>query len=218
MNPEDSVAAAVVPERGGAIPPVDWAATDLYRFFALVLGAPTPESFDLLAQPQSERALADLWTDLGRDVAFPGFEWFPSREAYESAYIALFDVGVPEPPVPLFESAHDKSRPAQEIALENTYFHEVLGLRVDPGRAVPDFLPTQLEFLAALRFIQENTSDPETAASAGRAKSDFLERHLLNWLPAAAEKLDRTEAPGFPVLMTLLLRFLRRESGPREPA
>lgn len=164
-----------------------------------------------------ERALADLWTRLGGEDEFPGFEWFPSREVYESAYIALFDVGVPEPPVPLFESAHDKSHPPQEIALENTYFHEVIGLRVDPGRAVPDYLPTQLEFLAALRFIEENAS-AETAAAVARAKTDFLGRHMLNWLPAAAGKLDRTEAPGFPVLMTLLIRFLRRELGTRERA
>ena len=211
------MAKAFAPD-GGAVPPVDWAATDLYRFFGLVLGPPTPECFALLAQPQMERAVADLWTRLGCEDEFPGFEWFPSREVYESAYIALFDVGVPEPPVPLFESAHDKSHPPQEIALENTYFHEVIGLKVDPGRAVPDYLPTQLEFLAALRFIQENASAAETAASAARAKSDFLERHLLNWVPSAAEKLDRTEAPGFPVLMNMLIRFLRHERGTRERA
>ena len=82
-------------------------------------------------------ALCDLWKRLKCEGEFPDFGWFSSYELYESAYIALFDVGVPEPPVPLFESAHDKSHPAQEIALENTYFYEVLGLKSDPSRAVP---------------------------------------------------------------------------------
>jgi DMSO reductase family type II enzyme chaperone len=196
---------------GAAGAPVDWESLDLYRLFGLVLGPPTPDGFALLARPEMAQAFEDLWKRLECEGEFPGFEWFPSREVYESAYIALFDVGVPEPPVALFESAHDKSRPAQEIALENTYFHEVLGLKVDPSRAVPDYLLTQLEFLAALRFVEENATEAEAAASVARAKSDFLERHLLNWVPAAGAKLERTGAPGFPVLMAMLIRFLRRE-------
>ena len=109
---------------------------------------------------------------------------------------------------PLFESAHDKTHPAQEIALENTYFYEVLGLKSDPSRAVPDYLVTQLEFLAALRYTCENTSDETTAASLARAETEFLERHLLNWVPSAKIKLDRTGVLGFPVAMTLLAQFL----------
>ena len=117
---------------------IDWEQNDLYRFFAFVFAPPTRECFDLLSQPSLPEALRILWKQLECEGEFPGFEWFASYEQYESAYIALFDVGMPEPPVPLFESAHDKTHPAQEIALENTYFYEVLGLKSDPGRAVPD--------------------------------------------------------------------------------
>ncbi len=113
--------------------------------------------------------------------------------------------------VPLFESAHNKTHPAQELALENTYFYDVLGLRSNPATGVPDYLITQLEFLAAVSFTQDNASDENTRTSLARAKSEFMERHLLNWLPTAAAKLDKTEAPGFPFLMNLLVRFLRRE-------
>jgi DMSO reductase family type II enzyme chaperone len=187
---------------------IDWQQNDLYRFFAFVFASPTRECFDLLSQPGLPEALRNLWTRLGCEGEFPGFEWFVSYEQYESAYIALFDVGVPEPPVPLFESAHDKSHPAQEIALENTYFYEVLGLKSDPSRAVPDYLVTQLEFLAALRYTCENASEEATAIALARAETEFLERHLLNWIPTAKTKLDRTGAPGFPVVMTLLAHFL----------
>jgi DMSO reductase family type II enzyme chaperone len=192
---------------------IDWQQKDLYRFFAFVFAPPTRECFDLLSQPGLPEALRNLWKELGCEGTFPGFEWFASYEQYESAYIALFDVGIPEPPVPLFESAHDKSHPAQEIALENTYFYEVLGLKSDPGRAVPDYLVTQLEFLAALRYTCERTSEESTAVSLARAETEFLERHLLNWVSTAKVRLDRTNAPGFPVMMTLLVQFLnhRRE-------
>ena len=92
-----------------------------------------------------------------------------------------------------------------------TYFYQVLGLKSDPAKAVPDYLITQLEFLAALRFTQEKTSDAANAACLARAKSEFLERHLLNWLPQAGAKLKRTGAPGFSVLLDMLVQFLRRE-------
>jgi DMSO reductase family type II enzyme chaperone len=187
---------------------IDLQQNDLYRFFALVFAPPTHQCFNFLAQPAVPRALCDLWKRLQGKGKFPGFEWFPSYELYESTYIALFDVGMPEPPVPLFESAHDKSHPAQEIALENTYFYEVLGLKSDPSRAVPDYLVTQLEYLAALRYTCENASEEATAVSLAGAETDFLERHLLNWLPAAKIKLDRTDVPGFGVLVTLLVQFL----------
>jgi nitrate reductase assembly molybdenum cofactor insertion protein NarJ len=99
--------------------------------------------------------------------------------------------------------------------LDEPNFYEVLGLKSDSGRAVPDYLVTQLEFLAALRYTYEHTSEECTAVALARAETDFLERHVLHWLPAAKAKLDRTSAPGFPVLMTILMRFLRymHESG-----
>ena len=198
---------------GNAVTSIDWQQNDLYRFFAFVFAPPTREGFDLLSQPGLPGALRNLWKQSGCKGKFPGFEWFDSYEQYESAYIALFDVGIPEPPVPLFESAHDKSHPAQEIALENTYFYKVLGLKSDPSRAVPDYLVTQLEFLGALRYTCEHTSEESTALSLARAETEFLERHLLNWLPTARTKLDRINAPGFPVMMTLLVQFLSHRNG-----
>ena len=197
-----------------AIALIDWQQTDLYRFFALVFAPPSRQCFELLSQPALPEALQTLWQRLACEGEFPGFEWFANYEEYESAYIALFDVGIPEPPVPLFESAHDKTHPAQEIALENTFFYDVLGLRSDQSQAVPDYLITQLEFLAALRYTSENASDEATAVSLARAEAEFLERHLLNWIPTAKAKLERTGAPGFTTLMALLARFLsQRDQG-----
>jgi len=187
----------------------DWTDTDLYRLFAFLFAAPSPRCFQFLAQPETPDALRSLWEALGCEGACPEFEWFSSYEEYESAYIALFDVGIPEPPVALFESAHDKTRPAQEIALENTCFYEVLGLRSDPSQAVPDYLVTQLEFLAALRYTAQHASEEETRTSLARAEVEFLERHVLNWISGASQKLTRTGAPAFPLLMSLLGRFLR---------
>jgi len=181
---------------------------DLYRFFAFVFSPPSPERFDTLAQPALKNALAELWQRLGCKGNFPDFAWFNSYEEYEATYIALFDVGIPEPPVPLCESAHDKTKAAQEIALENTWFYDALGLKWDSSCAVPDYLITQLEFLAAAHYTFENAQDADTRVSLAKLETDFLGRHLLNWVPAAAAKLNKSPS-AFAPLMILLAAFLQ---------
>ncbi len=190
---------------------MNWEDTDLYRFFARIFAPPSKECFEFLARPAVFEDLKNLGRGLGCKNEQVEFTWFPTFDLYEAAYISVFDVGLPEPAVPLFESAHDKSHPAQEVALENTYFYDVLGLKANPVTGVPDYLITQLEFLAALTFMKENTSDDGTRVSLGKAKEEFLERHLLNWIPIASAKLKRTAVPGFPGLMDMLVQFLRGE-------
>ncbi|MGB9103258.1 MAG: molecular chaperone TorD family protein [Terriglobales bacterium] len=170
---------------------------------------PSPERFDTLAQPALKDALAGLWQKLRCAGDFPDFAWFKSYQEYEATYIALFDVGIPEPPVPLFESAHDKTRPAQEIALENTMFYDALGLRWDSSCAVPDYLITQLEFLAAVHYTLENAQDSATRCSLAKLETDFLGRHLLNWVPTAAAKLKSNSPSAFGPLTILLAAFLQ---------
>jgi len=188
---------------------LDWAELDLYRFFAFVFASPSHERFETLAQPFFKNALAELWQKLGCTGELPDFVWFDSYEEYEATYIALFDVGIPEPPVPLFESAHDKTRPAQEIALENTWFYDTLGLRWASSCAVPDYLVTQLEFLAAVRYTLENVEDSATIRNLGRLETDFLGRHMLNWVPQASAKLAGVRPSDFAILIKLLSVFLQ---------
>jgi DMSO reductase family type II enzyme chaperone len=187
---------------------LDWEGLDLYRFFAFVFASPSPERFDTLAQLALENSLASLWRQLRCTGDSPDFAWFKSYEEYEATYIALFDVGIPEPPAPLFESAHDKTRPAQEIALENTWFYDALGLKWDSTCAVPDYLITQLEFMAAVHYTLENAQDATASRSLARLETDFLDRHLLNWVPAAAAKLNSISPLAFGPRMTLLVAFL----------
>jgi DMSO reductase family type II enzyme chaperone len=188
---------------------LDWAGLDLYRFFAFVFSPPSPERFDTLAQLALKDALAGLWQQLRCAGDFPDFAWFKSYEEYEATYIALFDVGIPEPPVSLFESAHDKTRPPQEIALENTWFYDALGLKWDSSCAVPDYLITQLEFLAAVHYTLENAQDATASRSLAKLETDFLSRHLLTWAPTAAAKLNSNSPSAFGPFMILLTAFLQ---------
>jgi len=187
---------------------IDWAGLDLYRFFAFVFSSPSPERFQMLAEPAFRASLCDLWQQLCCTGNFPLFVWFKSYEEYEATYIALFDVGIPEPPVPLFESAYDKTRPAQEIALENTWFYDALGLKWNSSCAVPDYLITQLEFLAAVRYTLENAPDASSKQNLAQLEADFLSRHVLNWVPTAAAKLNGVSLSAFGLFLNLLVAYL----------
>ena len=187
---------------------LDWAGLDLYRLFAFVFSSPSPERFQTLAQPALKDALPELWQQLGCTGDFPDFVWFRNYGEYEATYIALFVVGIPEPPVTLFESAHDKTRPAQEIALENTWFYDVLGLQWDSRCGVPDYLITQLEFLAAVRYSLENAQDADASQSLAQLERDFLDRHMLNWTPRAAAKLFSVSLSAFGLFLNLLVAYL----------
>ena len=186
-----------------------WEQIDHYRFFAHVLATPTHERYELLHSREFAETLRRLWHELLCDGRFPELGSFRTFADYEAAYIALFDVGVPEPPVPLAESGHCKAVPAQQTALENVLFYEVLGLRMNPGSSFADHLQTQLEFLSAARYVGEHSCDAEDRTSAARLERDFLQRHLLNWLPAAEAKLRRLRPPVFPAVFRLLVAFLQ---------
>ena len=182
---------------------LNWDHTDPYRFFAFAFGPPSLERYEWFAQTGAPKALSDLWRQLS-EQKFPGFQWFEDYSSYEAAYIAAFDVGAPEAPVPLFESAHNKSRPAQEMVLENTFFYDVFGLRVDPALSVPDHLLTQLEFLSAVAFAREQSEDKSRSGELVRLERDFLERHVLSWTEKAEQKMRRCPVNAFEVLFSML--------------
>jgi DMSO reductase family type II enzyme chaperone len=189
----------------------DWDSIDLYRFFAFVFDRPSQERFEWFSQPNISEGLQRLWDNLGLDKSFPQFQNFPEYDAYEASYISLFDVGMPAPPVPLSESGHDRSQPSQNMALENVNFYSVLGLKADMTQNPPDHLVTQLEFLSAVRYARENSPNPENRREMWRLETEFLDRHLLNWVPIAEKKLSKENPPVFSLLMTLLLAFLHHQ-------
>lgn len=191
---------------------VGWEQIDLYRFFSFMFAAPTAERYEWFARTDLAAVLARLAERLGCEGELTGVGVYSDYEEYESTYISLFDVGLPQPPVALLESAHAKSQPAQQTALENVSFYEVLGMKPNLSHYAPDHLVTQLEFLSVVRYTREKTPHAETRQSLARLERDFLERHLLDWLPAAQAKLDREQPPVFPVLLRLLLAFLEQQS------
>jgi TorA maturation chaperone TorD len=184
---------------------------DLIRVFAFCFSRPTPESFAWLSGKDSRA----LWTSLGRHlrvgVKSAKKNNFADFATYEAAYIALFEVGVPEPPVPLLESAHSHRAVPQEIVLDCVNFYDVLGLRPSGSAFPADHLVTQLEFLGAVRYLSREQPDPEKVKPLRWLERDFLERHLLNWVPVVQRKINELNPPLFPMLLRLLNACLSEE-------
>jgi TorA maturation chaperone TorD len=184
---------------------------DLYRVFAACFGLPSTERFAWLSGTECY-VLLKKHGHHEDGLPHSATRRFRDYSSYESAYIALFEVGVPEPPVPLLESANSHRQVPQEIILECVNFYDVLGLRPSGTVFPTDHLVTQLEFLAAARYLREQANESSKEASLRRLESDFIERHLLNWLPAAQEKLEKANPPLFPMLLRALLAYLKHES------
>ena len=186
---------------------------DPYRFFAYALSSPSRDRFDVLGRPDTWAFVRQLWQETQPAGEMPALDWYATYEDYESEYLAIFEVGMPEPPVPLFESAHYKKIPPQETALENALFYEVLGLKSDSAVGTPDYLITQLEFVSALQYLRENAASDAARSQLTKMEQDFIARHLLNWLPLAAKRLQKFQAtPPFLLFIDLLERLLRSSS------
>jgi DMSO reductase family type II enzyme chaperone len=185
---------------------------DLYRVFAACFSYPSPDRFAWLSGRECLVPLTELGQHHDDREPVPAIERFPNYSSYESAYIALFEVGVPGPPVPLLESANSHRQIPQEIVLECVDFYNVLGLRPSGAVFPTDHLVTQLEFLAAARYLREQANESSKEESLRRLERDFIERHLLNWLPAAQEKLEKANPPLFPMLFRSLVAYLKKGS------
>jgi TorA maturation chaperone TorD len=184
---------------------------DLYRLFAACFSQPSPERFAWLSGKEFRIFFKQLAGELQVESTSTRSGRFPEYAAYEATYLALFEVGVPEPPVPLLESAHSHRAVPQEIVLECVNFYQVLGLRPSGSVFPADHLVTQLEFLAAVRYVRERNRNPEEVVSLERLEADFLRRHLLSWLPAALRKLEALNPPLFLPLLNLLCAHARRQ-------
>jgi len=183
---------------------------NLYSVFASCLGHPSPKRFSWLSGQECRALLKELTAQFLPKGAARRVRFFSEYSAYEAAYISLFEVGVPEPSVPLLESAYSRKIAAQDVVLDCVNFYDVLGLCPSGSVFPPDHLVTQIEFLAAVSYLRENETLPENREPLRRLEREFIERHLLSWVPAACEKLEKNNPPLFLLLLRLLSAYLRK--------
>ncbi len=118
-------------------------------------------------------------------------------EDFQSEYIKTFDVSPGGPPCPLYEGLYYPDR--RKIMEELMRFYEHFGLKPDTkNNELPDHISMELEFMHFLSFkeAQALIHNKDTGALL-RAERDFLERHLIKWIPELIKKFGKANPPEY---------------------
>ena len=182
----------------------------VYRLLLAALDKPTPAQHDLLLGTGFRESLSLLCGQF--DAPFPEGQLVPSSYPdFESRYLATFEVGLPEAPVVLLASHHMQHEPAPRIVHEHILFykHFQYSPMEETGEAA-DHLLNELRFLIYLDQLREGC--PSSAESLDLARRDFLDRHLLRWLPRASDRAtERGIAEFYQRVLALLSTVVRED-------
>ncbi|MGL4828620.1 MAG: molecular chaperone TorD [Vibrio sp.] len=100
-------------------------------------------------------------------------------------------------------------KPAQKMReLLATY-----GVKVDQNLNEPaDHLAIQLDFLAHLAISANQNEQAADLDNASKAQAEFIEQHLLNWLPTFVERCTQFDDFGlYAAVARLTLAFVRQD-------
>ncbi|MFZ2629103.1 MAG: molecular chaperone TorD family protein [Rugosibacter sp.] len=206
---QPAITVAVSPERRAAA-----ARSVVYAIFARLFsypaGALAQSIIDGLYYDELRQAAADLpYPSSLMTQAYPSLP--ESADELQACYCALFDPSAGKGAISLGEKDHAQvERSYLWEELMRFYEHFGLEYSTERVREAPDHLVTELDFLHYLAFLEAGTEGDAGAFS--RARSDFFERHLANWVPILAAKLDRA-APGalYAGLGSMLRTFVEEE-------
>lgn len=129
------------------------------------------------------------------------------------AYSSMFEVGSDGPPVPIREDLQLGQRTG--VREELVRFFDFFGYSLSEKFAwAPDHLSVELEFMQFLAVSEAEALDQvahgETAsvdvASFQLGQFDFLERHLINWVPILLQAVERQNSESFYCRVVTLLR------------
>lgn len=177
--------------------------SDVYRFCLQAMDKPTPAQYDWLNTRSCRATLKSLCEQF--EVRMPGSLSLPlDFSAYESVYIACFDVGLPTPPVPLLSSHYNKREPVPATIHEHVLFYKRFGVTLAEGNIEPaDHLSNELAFLIRLdEQLLDGEIDPE---SIHQARLDFLCRHPHRWVPQALQTAQEKELPKWFIVLLRLM-------------
>ena len=182
---------------------------DLYAFFRLLLEKPGPDRRSLVMDKQTSSLLSEV-ADYLHVADVQGVDQPASIEEAESSYLSLFEVGLPAPPCPLNESPYNRTAPPTKLIHENLLFYKAFGLDLKTENTeLPDHICNQLEFLSYLTRLQEQSADAESVAPILAGKRDFVERHVLSWVPAVGRKLKELDERLYAPILELLEAYVR---------
>jgi DMSO reductase family type II enzyme chaperone len=203
--------------------------SQIYHLLALGFKYPTREMFVLYQDGNFMAELFELFSSLPHlsgialqaagagDQAHPDLEGVDYRD-FEVKYVGAFDVGFPEPPCPPYEGFYNSGVSKTEVMLDVSAFYRHFGLvmsQEEGKRELSDYLCAELEFLHFLTFKEAQARDEneqELLKGYILAQKDFLERHMITWLPKFCDKVQAEEGlPFYPRLALVTQTFINSD-------
>ena len=134
---------------------------------------------------------------------------------FEIKFTRTFDAGTPIPLCSPYEG-HYCDKPRSMVMLEVSEFYNFFGLHMsqeEGKREFPDHICAELEFLHFLTFKEAlGEGKGEKLKGYLLAQKDFLERHLVQWIPKFCLKLqDSASLPFYAWLAQITSRFISFE-------
>jgi TorA maturation chaperone TorD len=182
----------------------------VYSFLLAALAKPRPPQHAWFAGPEFRRNLDNLCDQFGVPPAM-GELAAADPAGHEARYIACFEVGMPEPPVPLLASHYNRREPVSQVIHEHLLFYRRFGARPAAGNIEPaDHLLTELAFLVRLdELLRAGTLEAESVL---RARHDFLSRQAAPWpAKAVAAAVDKDLPEVYRTLLALLAAAVKQD-------
>lgn len=192
--------------------------SNLYKLLSSGFRYPTPEAFKTF---QNGEFLVKLWGSISllphlKPIITEMFE--VSRRTlrdlegltfadFEAKLAQTFDIGVPELFCMPYEGLYRKESGA-DITLDISEFYRNFGLVISKHggkHELPDHLSAELEFLSFLTFKESQvrkSKDYRLVKDYIMAQKDFLERHLIQWVPKFCDLLQK--APILPFYLVIV--------------
>jgi DMSO reductase family type II enzyme chaperone len=167
----------------------------VYHTFSRLFVVPDQETYDTAVKGEWPGKLREAAELLPYDFDF-GVSALADSVAlvdYDAEYQRLFGGNGEDPAASIFAGNYadgERSDRVDEIIRQFEYF----GLKASGQSRSPDHLATELEFMQYLAFKEAASASPRLSASFHRAQEDFVERHLVPWLPAFAGKVEQANA------------------------
>jgi len=194
------------------------ARSEVYKILSNIFTYPLNEDQKDFVMHGAELALLDAAAQLpfgvpaidslGRTHTTPAAD----AEDIQVTYSTLFDNCAGRPVLSLHEKDYSKND-RKQIWEDLIRFYEHFGViyNLKDCKEWPDHIGIQLEFLHYLTFLEAGTPDDEIDVYVA-AESDFLERHVAEWVPKFSEKLQAM-ADGSPygTLAQVLSQFVEEE-------
>jgi DMSO reductase family type II enzyme chaperone len=163
----------------------------------------TTDDIDLSALPYSVDGLKELIAD---------YRKMPMLDL-KRAYSSMFEVGSDGPPVPIREDLQLGQKTG--VREELVRFYDFFGYSLSEKFAwAPDHLSLELEFMQFLAVSEAEYLDQlahgEEAegdlSSFQLGQFDFLERHLINWVPLLLHEVQKQNSDSFYCRIVMVLR------------